>query len=52
MEFLIKKLKIFFNLPYVLWVTRMMYYLLILLGLLMIYGFKMTSSSTYIYNEF
>ncbi|WP_332248952.1 teichoic acid D-Ala incorporation-associated protein DltX [Anoxybacteroides tepidamans] len=48
----IKKVKAFFGLPYVHWIARMMYYLLILLGLLMIYGFKMTNSSAYIYNEF
>lgn len=52
MGFFTKRLKAFFNLPYVFWTIRMMYYLLILLGLLMIYGFKMTNSSTYIYNEF
>lgn len=52
MNILIKKIKTFFHLPYVFWTMRMSYYLLILLGLLMIYGFKMTSSSAYIYNEF
>lgn len=47
-----KKIKTFFQLPYVWWTVRMSYYLLILLGLLMIYGFKMTNSSAFIYNEF
>ncbi|GGJ77962.1 hypothetical protein GCM10008982_29120 [Anoxybacillus voinovskiensis] len=49
---MMKKIKTFFQLPYVCWTVKMSYYLLILLGLLMIYGFKMTNSSAFIYNEF
>ncbi len=38
--------------PQTQWVWKTLYYLFILLALLGIYGFKDTTSSTFIYNEF
>ncbi|MDR7235834.1 teichoic acid D-Ala incorporation-associated protein DltX [Neobacillus drentensis] len=50
MNLLFNNVRSFFRHPKTRWMMRFLYYFLILLGLLTIYGFK--NSSTFIYNEF
>lgn len=38
--------------PMAQWVLKTMYYLMILIALLWLYGFTDTNTSTFIYNEF
>ncbi len=46
------KLKQFFQNPKVNWVSRFVYYLVILLLLFFMYGFNDASAGSYIYNDF
>ncbi|UOY92681.1 teichoic acid D-Ala incorporation-associated protein DltX [Ectobacillus sp. JY-23] len=47
-----KAVKALWNRPTVQWFCKTLYYLGILLGLLWLYGFTDTNTSTFIYNEF
>nr|WP_310175643.1 teichoic acid D-Ala incorporation-associated protein DltX [Neobacillus niacini] len=49
---MIHKLKDFFYREKVRWVSRFIYYLLILLLLFFMYGFNDASAGSYIYNDF
>jgi hypothetical protein len=47
-----KAVKALWNKPATQWVCKTLYYFSILLGLLWLYGFTDTNTSTFIYNEF
>ncbi|WML48852.1 teichoic acid D-Ala incorporation-associated protein DltX [Neobacillus sp. PS3-34] len=49
---MLSRLKAFFQNNKTKWVSRFLYYLLILLLLFFMYGFNDASSGSYIYNDF